>query len=99
MAKRGDITKEFVKNMIITAAGSNFVGIFDKKLYVKVEENGEWVQCAISLTIPKVAIAENQANVAPSGNPHDWTETKSDPVVSSEDEKKVQELMKTLGII
>jgi hypothetical protein len=56
MAARGTIAKSEVEKRIASAFGNDFLGIFDKKLYVNVKENGEMVQVAISLTCPKVPI-------------------------------------------
>jgi hypothetical protein len=56
MAK-GSIAKQQVINKIQAAFGSDFIGEYDKKIYVWGQENGEQVQIAISLTCPKVPVA------------------------------------------
>ena len=53
MAK-GQIAKENVTKVIADAFGENFVGEFDKKLYVWANDGSEKVQIAIALTCPKV---------------------------------------------
>lgn len=53
MAAKGSIAKNEVIKMIQTTFGDNFLGEFDKKIYVQVPENGEMVQIAIALTCPK----------------------------------------------
>ena len=107
MAKKGEIARAKVKETIINAFGTNFVAEQDKKLYVMAQdESGEMIQFAIAMTMPKVPIGS-----ASVGNSNDWTETNgtanesavsvSAPTataMSAEDEAKVQELMKQLGI-
>lgn len=52
---RGANAKVEVENKIRDAFGKDFVGIFDKKIYVQANDgNGEMVQIAISMTCPKV---------------------------------------------
>ena len=55
MAK-GAIAKAEVTKKIAAAFGANYLGEFDKKIYVTAMENGETVQVAISLTCPKVPV-------------------------------------------
>lgn len=105
MARKGDLARENLKKKIIETFGENFAGEQDKKLYVWENDGDEKVQLAISITMPKV-----QLGAAPK-NPNDWTKedcsnTPSYNVVSpvsqeisAEDEEKIQNLMKTLGII
>ena len=38
------------------AFGQNYIGEYDKKIYVKANDGGEMVQIAISLTCPKVPV-------------------------------------------
>ena len=54
---RGAIGKQNVINKIKEAFGADFIGEYDKKIYVYTQENGERVQIAISLTCPKVPVA------------------------------------------
>ena len=51
---KGQIAKESVKNKIIQAFGDNYIGEFDKKLYIWEKDGTEKVQIAINLTCPKV---------------------------------------------
>lgn len=55
MAK-GAIAKQEVINRIAAAFGADYVGEYDKKIYVNAMENGEKIQIALSLTCPKVPI-------------------------------------------
>ena len=56
MAK-GTIGKQNVINKIKQAFGADFIGEYDKKIYVWTTENGERIQIALSLTCPKVPVA------------------------------------------
>lgn len=110
MAKRGEIARERAKDIITKAFGEDFVTIQDKKIYVMAkDEGGEKVQFAITLTMPKVPIDTGDTYV----NKNDWTGTEGPTViergahsavntvseVSDEDRAKIDELMKTLGIV
>lgn len=53
MAK-GNTAKEKVTKIIEDAFGSDYVGEFDKKLYVWADDGGNKVQICIALTCPKV---------------------------------------------
>lgn len=53
MTRKGELAKEQAISIIKNAFGEDFVLIQDKKIYVNVEENGEKIQFAISLTQPK----------------------------------------------
>ena len=55
MAK-GTVAKQKVTETIREAFGINFIGEYDKKLYVLANDGGEMVQIAISLTCPKVQV-------------------------------------------
>ncbi len=51
---RGNIAKQNVTDMIKTAFGADYVGEFDKKIYVWADDGGERVQIALAMTCPKV---------------------------------------------
>ena len=53
MAAKGSLAKEEVTKKIAEAFGQNFLGEYEKKLYILANENGEQIQIAISLTCPK----------------------------------------------
>lgn len=53
MAK-GVTAKEKVTKIIMNAFGDDYVGEFDKKLYVWADDGGSRIQVAIALTCPKV---------------------------------------------
>jgi hypothetical protein len=55
MAK-GAIAKNVVIDKIKSAFGADFIGEYDKKIYVWANDGGENVQIAISLTCPKTPV-------------------------------------------
>ena len=58
MATKGTAAKAAVIQKIKEAFGDNFVGDDGKKIYVWSKENGEKVQVAIALTVPKTPYGE-----------------------------------------
>lgn len=68
MAK-GSVAKEGVIKQIASAFGSNFIGEYDKKVYVWANDGGEMVQIAISLTCPKNPIQVDTTVTTDAG---DW---------------------------
>ena len=102
MAKKGDQARESVKNIIIDAFASknSFVAFQDKKIYVQVPDgpNGEVLQFAITMTMPKVPVVAIQTNDTAADWMNDPPEVSQTPVeLTPEDEAKVQELMERLG--
>ena len=55
---RGANAKVVVTEKIATAFGVDYIGEYDKKLYVWADDGGERVQIAISMTCPKTMIGE-----------------------------------------
>lgn len=102
MAK-GNIAKDKVIEKIAQAFGQNYIGIYDKKVYVWSEENGEKIQIAISLTCPKVQVGA----VDSGSNALDFENmgatiaapTEFQPAEISEQEREnITELMRKLGL-
>lgn len=101
---RGAQAKSKVEQIISSAFKDNFLGIYDKKLYVQAEENGEMVQIAISLTCPKtpVVISDKPLNFDNNLNfedgatiiPHLQAQTE----ITDEERQTVKELMERLGL-
>lgn len=54
MATKGTVAKEKVTKIIADAFGADYVGEFDKKLYVWADDGGNRIQVSIALTCPKV---------------------------------------------
>lgn len=105
MAK-GSIAKEQVAKKIAAAFGSDFVGEFDKKLYVWAEENGEKVQIAISMTCPKIPVGNIDYSAEP-GNSLNFEDMSAGPIaggnaqsaeITDEEKKNIAELMARLGL-
>ncbi len=96
MAKRGDSARQSVTKTIADAFGTNFVGIQDKKIYVQAEDglNGEVIQFAISITMPKVPVTISNNMVKGESKTQIITPTELSP----EDQAKVKELMEKLGV-
>ena len=105
MAK-GAIAKENVAKKIAAAFGADFVGEFDKKLYVWAEENGEKIQIAIAMTCPKNPVGNIDFSAEP-GNSLNFEDMSAGPVaggnttkaeVTDEEKKNIAELMARLGL-
>ena len=100
----GAQAKSKVEQIISSAFKDNFLGIYDKKLYVQAEENGEMVQIAISLTCPKTPVVvsekplifDNKLNFEDGATviPHPQVQTE----ISDEERQTVKELMERLGL-
>ena len=94
--------KEEVFQRIAKEFGTDSVGIYDKKLYVNVVQNGESVQIAISLTCPKIPVGT--VGKSDSINFEDTTipevaPTKFAPAEYTPEERQtVEDLMKALGL-
>lgn len=105
MAK-GQIAKDLVEKKIQAAFGADYVGTFDKKIYVTAMENGEKVQIAISLTCPKVPVMVDNTVQIGDYNFEDptpavttsATSTFVPAEISDEERQTVAELMARLGL-
>jgi hypothetical protein len=103
---RGSIAKEQVEKVIAKAFGDDWIGIYDRKLYVWANDGGERVQIAISLTCPKVPI-EVDKNIDTGG---DWDFTDDGPKmnvavsgsapaeITEEEVKNLEILLDKLGL-
>lgn len=104
MAK-GTIAKNEVIKKIQSAFGADFIGEYEKKIYVWAKENGERVQIAISLTCPKVPVAIADAPVCGDFNFEDDTPnavvaaSAFQPTdITPEERARVNDLMSKLGL-
>lgn len=103
MAK-GTVAKANAVSLIKKAFGTDYIGEFDKKVYIWADDGGERVQLAISMTCPKVQVGavpatpigeegfnfEEEPTVAP---------TTFEPAeVTQEEIDNITELMKKLGL-
>ena len=105
---RGAIGKQNVINKIKEAFGTDFIGEYDKKIYVFANDGGEQVQIAISLTCPKNPIQVDDSVSLDDGD-LDFTDdtpktskvavSAAPPAEITEEEKKnIAELMAKLGL-
>jgi hypothetical protein len=90
MAIKGAQAKDNLTKLIIEALGDNFVLVQDKKIYANMDDGGEMVQIAISMTMPKTPVA-GPVGVS-TASPPAQTE------LSESDKAKIQELKAKLGI-
>jgi hypothetical protein len=106
MAARGSTAKSNVINKIAMAFGTDYVGEYDKKVYVYADDGGERVQIAIALTCPKNPVGAPEG--ASAMDHSDWDfESFSAPqptekaTITEDEEKKIAEvaaLMERLGL-
>ena len=102
---KGTIGKQNVINKIKQAFGADFIGEYDKKIYVWTTENGERIQIALSLTCPKVPVAisdnpttgdfnfeDDAPNVVVAAGAYQPAE------ITKEERERVNDLMKRLGL-
>lgn len=110
MAARGTVAKEVVEKKIAAAFGEDFIGIFDKKIYVKANDGGEKVQIAISLTCPKVPVGGDDGKIDFTREPGDSLDfehmsaaaaspTKFEPAeITDEERSTIADLISKLGL-
>ena len=106
MAK-GNIAKANVVKKIAEIFGADFIGEYDKKLYVWTQENGEKVQVAISLTCPKTSIDVSGTPIPNFSGGIDFEDMGVATVapsafvpaeITEEETKNIQDLMARLGL-
>ena len=104
MAK-GANAKVEVQKKIAQAFGNNYIGEYDKKIYVWANDGGETVQIAISLTCPKVPVEVSAAPVTGDFNFEDDTPNVvvaagayQPAEISPEERARVNDLMKMLDL-
>lgn len=106
MAK-GAIAKTNVVKKIQEAFGAEFVGEFDKKVYVWADDGGEKVQIAIAMTCPKNPVGVINPASMDFGGDLDFEKmgeatvapAKFEPAEITEEEKQnVADLMARLGL-
>lgn len=104
MAK-GSVAKINVIDKIRAAFGSDFIGEYDKKIYVWAEDGGEKVQIALSLTCPKTPVMVADAPVSGDFNFEDdapATVVAAAPFqpaeITDEERARVNDMMARLGL-
>lgn len=103
MATKGSEAKDQVTQKIADAFGTDFIGVYDKKIYVWAKENGQKMQIAISLTCPKTPVGTvNESNEMNFGSPTPISEAAPTTFVpaefTQEERDTVAELMEKLGL-
>lgn len=104
MAAKGTVAKSVITEKLKKAFGTDFIGEFDKKVYVWADDGGEKVQIAISMTCPKVPVGAVAVSSSPAGEMNFDEEpviapTKFEPAELSQQEiDNITELMKRLGL-
>ena len=107
MAK-GANAKENITKILAEAFGSNFIGEYDKKIYVWANDGGEMVQIAMSLTCPKNPIQVDTSVTTTSG---DWDFSDNPKInttvavanaapaeITAEEKANIADLMAKLGL-
>ena len=104
MAK-GTIGKQNVINKIKQAFGADFIGEYDKKIYVWTIENGERIQIALSLTCPKVPVAISDNSTTGDFNFEDDAPNVvvaagafQPAEITTEERERINDLMRKLGL-
>lgn len=97
---KGATAKENVKNKIIAALGADYVGEFDKKLYMWADDGGERIQVCISMTCPKVFKGAEPAPKATLDfdDESDFPAAAKPVDITPEEKETLQELMNRLGL-
>lgn len=108
MAAKGSVAKENIVKKLAEVFGKDFIGEYDKKVYVWANDGSEMVQIAISMTCPKVPIEiANNVDV----NTGDWDFSDNPKTISTiavanagpaeiteEEKNNLAELMTKLGL-
>lgn len=101
MAK-GQIAKQKATEIIAKAFGDNYIGEFDRKLYIWANDGAEKVQIAIALTCPKVyrGIEETSPTALNFDDDDDANSSTSfkPAEISQEEQDTLAEMMAKLGL-
>lgn len=104
MAVKGTVAKEKVTKIIADAFGDNYIGEFDKKLYVWADDSGNRIQVSIALTCPKVyrgveETASTEMSFDDDDAPSDKTPSGYKPAdITQEEQDTLADLMTRLGL-
>lgn len=104
MATKGTVAKEKVTKIIADAFGADYIGEFDKKLYVWADDGSGKIQVSIALTCPKVYRGVEETT-APEMNFDDedsptpaGKETFKAAEITQEEQDTLADLMAKLGL-
>jgi len=89
MAK-GNIAKVAVENKIKEVFGTDYIGVFDKKLYVWADDGGERVQIALTMTCPKTFVGVD--------TPTETPDVFQPAEISQEEQDNLKALIEKLGL-
>ena len=102
---RGNEAKEYVIKKIQDAFGEDFVGAFDKKVYLWSKEDGQKTQVCLSLTCPKTLVGGETIPFPALGGGLDFEAMDNMPTshtapaeISAAEQANIEELMKKLGL-
>lgn len=104
---RGQIAKEKVANKLAETFGDAWIGEVDKKYYVLMDDGGEKVQIAITLTCPKTPVGTGTVDISSAfGDGIDFSAApvmapvKAEPAeITEEEQQRISDLMKRLGLV
>lgn len=97
MAAKGATAKIDVENKIRNAFGADFIGVYDKKIYVWADDGGERVQVAISMTCPKVPVGTDDADFGTDTNLNP-PEVFKPAEITSEETENIKKLLAEFGL-
>ena len=98
MAK-GSVAKDNLMKRFQDACGADYVGTEDgKKFFFWSTENGERVQVAVTMTVPKTPFAGGSGVAAAESNVIDFTGKASAVEMSSDERATLNKLMEELGL-
>ena len=102
---RGQIAKDKVFAALQQAFGADYIGVVDKKAYLWVNDGGEKLQIAVSLTVPKVQVGAVQNTSAGFNFEEDAAatpvvaKTSFEPAeITQEEQDNIQMLFEKLGL-
>lgn len=96
MAARGANAKTAVEKKIAEVFGKDYIGVFDKKLYVWANDGTERVQIAISMTCPKTMVGE--VDSVRTSEVLDFTDSSTPMDISAEEQATIERLKRELGL-
>lgn len=102
MAK-GNEAKDLVIKKIQDAFGADFVGVYDKKVYLWSKEDGVRQQVCLTLTCPKAPVGEGNETLSLADG-LDFEAMDSIPVaakpvdISDKEKQNIEDLMRKLGL-
>lgn len=97
MAVKGAIAKNKVTQIIANAFGNDFIGEFDKKLYVWADDGGSRVQISLALTVPK-NLKGPDVTIPTSAFPEEKSVSEPKNEISKEEQDTLAALMEKLHL-